>query len=72
PRRRRGSLGLPFGLVDPAPARQPRTDASDIAPSRRKGTPRTKLTRGWYEAAQAPGMLRALAGGARVRKVGFR
>ena len=72
PRPRRGTAGLRFALVVPPIASQDRAIGSDIAPvryGRRDGWQR--LRRGLYEAAQAPGMVRALLGGARVVKTSF-
>ncbi|SHI53798.1 glycosyltransferase family 25 protein [Wenxinia saemankumensis] len=72
PRPRRGGAGLRQALMVPPLAVQDRALASDIKGRRYGARDRLqRLRRGLYEGAQAGGLLRALASGARVVKAPY-
>lgn len=70
---RKGCLGVPFAIVDPAIVIQDRQIGSNISQSRYvDGKWRRMLRRTAYEAAPVPHMIWNLVKGARVRKVPFK
>lgn len=72
PRNVKGFAGIPYAILDaPCVAQAPEVPSQIEAQRSLRPTARVELGRAGYEAAQAPGMIRALIGGARVRKLRF-